>query len=121
MSSRQSWELTPREFDALNRVRNDYLKLWAIERAEFRNAHHLFGEEGVGWTPDDVLGIGDRAARAKEKIQRDGAFMAMQAGLAKLKQGVRAEDVPDDILPSWAKRQWDPADYPDLFGGKAVN
>jgi hypothetical protein len=39
LTTEQSWELTPREFDALKRVYDAHMVRWAQERADFRNAH----------------------------------------------------------------------------------
>lgn len=94
--------------------RVDY-KLWAMERVEFRNAHQLFGEDGIPWLVDDLMGAGDRherAAKARdEKAVRDFQFMKLQRGLG----AITTKSVPEDLLPSWGKRQWDPKDYPELF------
>lgn len=116
MTSLQSWGYTPREFSAIDEIRRRHLALWAIERADFRNAHRLFGDTEIPWTFEDVLGTGNRQERAEkanaEKIQRDLQLMKLQRGLG----SITSDSAPEELLPTWAARQWDPKDYPHLFG-----
>ena len=92
-----------------------------MERVEFRNAHRLFGDTDLPWQLEDLLGTGDRAARAvkwkAEAAERQMQTMRLQRGLG----SITAKEAPAELLPDWAKRQWDPKDYPELFGGKRVN
>lgn len=120
MSSEESWRLTPREFDALKHVyeerhKQDY-RLWAIERVEFRNAHEMFDDFRVPWQLEDMFGTGDRRTRAEkaraEKLEADFQLMKLQLGLGTITRN----GAPEELLPSWGKRQWDPKDYPELFG-----
>lgn len=118
MTSQESWQYTPREFSAIGLIRRRHMELWAIERVEFRNAHQLFGEDGIPWQLEDLMGTGNRRERAQkakdEKIARDLELMKLQRGLG----SITAKSAPEELLPSWAVRQWDPKDYPHLFGGK---
>lgn len=115
------WSLTLADYLALKLIHDRKLerefRLWAVERVEFRNAHRLFGDIDLPWQVEDLLGTGDRAARGEklkaEKIEQGLNLMKLQRGL-----GAITNDAPADLLPSWGKRQWDPKDYPELFGGK---
>ena len=116
--------LTLADYSALKKVYDDRrdleFKRWAVERVDFRNAHRMF-EEGVPWTLADMIGERDREAAVKEarsdKAKREMALMKLQRGLGSITSG----KAPEELLPDWAKRQWDPADYPEIFGGKAAN
>jgi hypothetical protein len=115
MSDAESWERTPREFQAFERVyhkRRDFeYRAWATERVEFRNAHHLY--EDAPWTLEDLLPGGDRQKRVEEakseKIRSDLAVTKLNAGLGRV-SNTNVENVPD-----WAVRRWDPKDFPHLF------
>jgi len=120
LSTAQSWEYTPKEFEALARVRREALTesfhRWAIERAEFRNAHQMFGEEGIPWLLSDFTG-GDRAQRAREHqseaLQQKVMTTRMQRALGAITSTSKPEEHPE--LPTWAVRKWKPEDYPELF------
>jgi hypothetical protein len=92
-------------------------RLWAVERVEFRNAHQMFGDAKVPWALEDLLG-GDREARVAkaraEKIEADMRFKRMQRELS----SITKDNAPDELIPKWAKVQWKPEDYPELFNLK---
>lgn len=119
LSPERFWRLSLADYNELKAVRDEKqayaYRMWAIERVEFRNAHQLFGAEGVPWEISDLLTRDlrhERAAKVKtEKTARDMEFMKLQRGLA----SVTKDSVPEEKLPSWAVRQWDPKDYPELF------
>jgi hypothetical protein len=105
LSTPESWSITPREFDALIRVRNAWLKQererWAFERMDFRNAHlnrDQFGNEKT-WKLFDFMpdAQAERAADNKEKL----AVMSMNAKLALMRKGEKSEGLPD-----WAVKKW---------------
>lgn len=89
-------------------------RLWAVERADFRNANRMYGDVEAPWSVEDVL---DPTQRMNEKVKRQMEFVKMHA-----RMGAITKDTPGDApgLPSWAARKWDPKDYPDLFGGQSV-
>lgn len=97
LTSEQFWALSVREFNALKRVHRDTLIRWAIDRAQFMNAHFVkAGEEP--WLPADFLGEGNRETRNDEKQLSLIAAAQVNAELAKIKKG----DPPPEGLPSWA-------------------
>ena len=91
------WSLTPREFSALRQVWLDGIErqnyLHASIQATLYNAH--FDSDGTPWTPEDLLGKGNRAER-KSKALAD-KWMALRPD----KQ--MAGEVDD--LPDWATRK----------------
>ncbi len=98
------------------RIDREY-QMWAIERVDFRNAHQMFGDAALPWELGDILAAGNRRQRAAkaqaEKIESEMRLMKLQRGL-----GAITKDSSGEELPAWAKRQWDPKDHPELFGGK---
>jgi hypothetical protein len=121
LSPERFWKLSIADYNGLKAIHDerrslDY-KRWAIERVEFRNAHQLFGEEGIPWTVEDLLTRDlrlERAAKLKaEKAAQDMRFLKMQRGIASITKATKPEDDPN--LPGWAVRKWDPKDYPELF------
>lgn len=100
MSTAESWELTPREFAARLQVRDHYLENWALERADFRNAH--FHIPGVQWEARDFLGSSDITQRiAQAKADAQAVKLAnMQIEMMKAKKGSAGD------LPSWAQKTW---------------
>lgn len=117
--------LTAADYCALKEVYDQRLnreyRQWAVERVEFRNAHRLFGDTELPWQLEDLLGTGDRAARAvkyqAEKAERQMQLMKLQRGLG----NITAKEAPEELLPNWAKRRWDPKDFPELFDMKRAN
>lgn len=97
LTTEQSWDLTPREFAALEGVYRESLERWAFERAEYRNAH--LGKDDLAWTVADIL---NPSARARRKMEHQRDAMAVAAENAKYKT-MREGEVPDG-LPDWAKR-----------------
>ncbi len=113
--------LTLADYLALKKVydqrREFEMRLWAVERVEFRNAHQMFGDSKVPWSVEDLLEGGSREARVAkaraEKIEADMRFRKMQRELGSI-----TKDSAPDILPKWAKVQWKPEDYPEMFNLK---
>lgn len=89
--------LSPREHRALIDVYDAKLRRWAMERADFRNAHFV-GQGQTPWIADDFLGLSDRGQRGMEQAR--SMMLAEQANieLMKMKKG----EVPEG-LPDWAK------------------
>jgi hypothetical protein len=114
------WMLTLADYMLLRKVldnkREQDFKLWAVERVEFRNAHQMFGDSKVPWTVEDIMGGREaRVAQAKaEQIEADMRFKRIQRELSQITK----DAAPENLLPKWAKVQWKPEDYPDLFNLK---
>lgn len=86
------------------------MQLWAIERAEFRNAHFVHKDQPVPWTPEDVLS-GDPAARIKRQMEQRRSQMAVtrfNAQLGKMKPG----------QPHPMAKQWKDADIKTIDWSK---
>jgi hypothetical protein len=98
------WHLSPREWMALKDVFDRKLKLWAIERADYRNVNFLEHNErgevtGEPWIPEDFLGTGNRVARSIENAQSKIEVIQANTYLNKI---TRDAPAPDE-LPSWAR------------------
>jgi len=93
------WELTWREFDALHTVYIRKLERWALERADFKNAH-FGGKDTPPWTIDEILGRVDRRKRIQQHGIDQMAVRRENLRLAQIKPGAP----PPDNLPEWAKQ-----------------
>lgn len=94
MSTAESWDLTPREFQARADVRLGYLALW---RSEIGNAPHFKHVDNRPWTPEDFLTTAEaEAKKAQQKKDKYDLYM-MQARLAKMNKNRPPKD-----LPAWA-------------------
>lgn len=108
------WSLTPRSFDALQKVHQrankERLTMWAIERADFRNAHFVHKDQPVPWTVDDILSPDEkgRTRRMLEHRRGESAVRAANAQLSKLKPG---EDHP--LARKWTDEDLKRA-YPNM-------
>lgn len=109
LSTERSWQLTPREFHALQRVyentRKDTLQRWAIERAHFFNAHrmHPEGSDFKPWTPEDFLDSPE-ARRVKAQALKDQRDLAEAQSQHKIRMAQMKEGTFDEsLLPAWAR------------------
>ena len=101
MSTRESWRLTPREFEARRKVRETYM---AQQIAENRNAaHQLQKQDKSLWHPFDFLhtkeAIEHRAQKSQERNQMSREAMRGQSQAAAMKAGT----FDDSELPEWAR------------------
>lgn len=87
-----------REFHALQTLYHGKLERWAIERAQFANAH--FANDRVPFLPEDFLGGGNREQRKLQSAKSQLAAAKENLRLNRIKKG----DPPPDNLPSWARR-----------------
>ncbi len=98
MSEARSWELTPREIQALYDVfHSRVLEPWATTRADFANVH--FREQGTAaFIADDFLGEGNRVQRGLDQAKEKVAVMKYNQQL----QTIRPNAPPTDAVPAWA-------------------
>jgi hypothetical protein len=87
MSSAESWALTPREFEARNDVRRQYMAEW---RTELRNAPFFTRIDKKPWAPAHFL-----EAKAPAGFDKAATLMAQ----AEIALGLLTEDK----VPDWAK------------------
>ena len=83
LTTEQSWDLTPREFDALRKVYDLHMKRWAIERADFRQANW---PQDPPWTPEAFIGGKPKEKKIPEAFQRAILDQAM------------------NVLPDWVEK-----------------
>ena len=103
LTSEESWELTPREFQALADIYDARRRDWALERAHFCNA--FLNGDGAGWTIEDFLGMGDRparveAARQKAEIEK---YEEIRSRLVVAKMNMDNQRPREEDVPQWAK------------------
>lgn len=70
---------------------------WAIERAQFMNAHFVQGDD-ERWTAEDFLGEGNRQERTERRFMSTMAAQAANVALLKIQKD---GPIPED-LPAWA-------------------
>lgn len=97
---------------ALKRVydlrEEEVARRWLSEKIDRLNAPHFSRNDKRPYTVEDFT----RPAESNtEQIQRDFAFMKMSRALA----GITKDSEPPT---SWAKVQWKPEDYPEMFNLK---
>ena len=98
MTTRESWDLTPREIEARRRVFDHYLRNQAQLHADNLNAT-LRPE--VAFSAADVMGSGDRNRRVIEHERGKALVNRANAQLALMKPGKVYDDLPD-----WAVKKW---------------
>ncbi len=90
LSEERSWELTPREFHALQDVHTTALYRWAMQQASFYNAHFR-GKGEPAYEPEHFLGTKTRKVMSvKEKLEVQRVNLAL-------------EKITEDDVPDWAK------------------
>jgi hypothetical protein len=94
LTTAQYWDLTPREHHALKAVYDDMILRWAIERADYRNAH--LAKDDMPWTPHDFLG--DNRAKRKGEFVRSRMEAAMEDARLKMMKPGSTEGVPDWMI-----------------------
>lgn len=98
LSTRESWALTPRELDALRKVRDaahlDSLRRWAFERADYRNVHFRGPAHPQAWMLEDFIG-------GAKHPDAGGTIAAEQARITRLSAEMRS-GIPA-ALPAWAQ------------------
>jgi hypothetical protein len=104
LSTEESWERTPREFAALERVYETSMGRWAMERADFWNASfkHPKGDK-ARWMPDDFF---DTPAGRLRKAQHQKDLMELKAAQREEKRQVqlmKAGQFDESELPVWAR------------------
>ena len=97
------WELTPREYYALRDVQQTATRHWAISQAAFCNAH--FVTDDVPFTADDFLGMSDRQAKLRDRMEGSLRAQSLNRQLAMMKP-TRAGDPEPPGLPVWARRDF---------------
>lgn len=86
--------LTPKEFEARQKVRQDYISLWMRET---RNASHFRREDKKPWTDANMFGNSqDSQKSAAQRLRDQMAFAKAQMELGMLKSN-------PSIVPDWAK------------------
>ena len=99
MSTEESWQLTPREFKAREKVHEAYLHRWAGLLAVVSNAPHFHKRDGKSYTADDYFDTPEartrKAALAKAE-SRD------QLDLMWMRQRMNRKLVESE-LPAWAQ------------------
>lgn len=73
------------------------MERWAQERADFRNAHHMY-QNSTPWLADDFLGRGNYRARVRQSAKDKLDVVYENARLAQMKPGGVPDDVPDAFL-----------------------
>lgn len=106
MSTAESWNLTPREFDARNRVLSEFreqeIRRWVTDRVERLNAPHFFRKDKRAWTLEDFLGGGPKVSDIQ--AERDRLDLARELALDKaLSAKMQRKDFDDSGLPGWAR------------------
>lgn len=98
LSTRESWSLTPRELEALKKIRDaahmDELRRWAFERADYRNVNFRGPGHTQAWTLDDFIG-------GAKPAQEAGSLEAEQARITRLSAEFRSGIASP--LPAWAE------------------
>lgn len=61
--------------------------MWALERADFRNAHFVHKDQPIPWTVEGILNPETRLKRSMEHRKSEQRVMGAQAQLAKMKPG----------------------------------
>ena len=101
MRAPRFWRSTPREIEALSEARLRYIRdqqayereLWAVERADFRNAHFRSKEHHPkAWTVDEILGRKPVPTRVDPLTE---------AGRQRIK--LAASGMLNGNVPDWAK------------------
>jgi hypothetical protein len=103
LKARDLWNLTPREYYALEDVQRAETKRWAVHMAMMLNSN--LGPGSVPFIADDFLGIGNREERVRKKKASDYAVNRINRQLnTMLKRPLRkGEPEPTDI-PLWAMK-----------------
>jgi hypothetical protein len=113
LSSRQSWNLTPREVAALESVFAQTRDLasgrWALERAHFFNANFKHPQQKQ-WTSDDFW-MAPGAQERKRQLERDASGLAaaqasdrmMSAMIAEAQKDHTKLAALDSQMPAWAR------------------
>lgn len=99
MSEEQSWDITPREYNAHKQVHDSVVRRWAISAAMYANAHR--GEFTEAFEPDHFMGLKKRKDTgrnaATETVSKWNASME-NLRLSKILPG---GPIPEG-LPIWA-------------------
>ena len=97
MSTAESWELTPREFQARAKVRQLYVADW---RAEVRNAPHFTREDKKPWNVDHFLKPQSSVSTARTAAQEMADQIALVKARMELSMTLKGNP---DMVPDWAK------------------
>ena len=99
LSADRSWDLTPREFRALELVYERGLNRWGQERAHFFNAHFKHPVEGARYWPDDFVDTTwTRTLRDERTL-----MLAITAAAAHQTRLMKEGKFDESLLPSWAR------------------
>ena len=103
LSRKAFWDLTPREYYALEDVQQAEAKRWAVQMATMVNMELVGGS--VPFTPDDFLGRGDREKRVQEKQVADLLVQKVNRQLTMaLPRAQRKGEPEPENLPLWARK-----------------
>lgn len=103
LSSKASWELTPREFAALENVYYSTLQRWEFERAHNANLAGAKHPSGRGFRPSDFAITPDSLATRERGDRERIELAAMKRQEAQQIAAMRAGSFPEDQLPAWAR------------------
>ena len=106
MTTRESWRLTPAEFDARFRVFRSFkdykTRRWCTDRVERLNAPHFQRKDKRAWTLEDFI-PSDRPTKPVQS-ERDKLDLARELAYDKaMSQRMQAKDFDDSFLPGWAR------------------
>lgn len=103
LTTAESWELTPREFQALADIHDGRRRDWALERAQFCNV--FLNGDGAGWTVEDFLGTGNRPERVEEACRKAEIEKCeeMHNRLVVAKMNMDNQRPREEDVPQWAK------------------
>jgi hypothetical protein len=109
MSTSESWQRTPREFKALERVYLSTLERWAIERAQFANAHFK-RQDSQTFSADDFLDTPTaRVRKRKREKERFESMLMKREADSQTRRMIAARSDPallaviEAELPAWAR------------------
>ena len=112
LSPKRFWRLTPADYLLLKKIFDQKqeadARRWLLEKIDRLNAPHFGKRDKKPYAIEDFTA---RQESSQEKIQRDIEFMKMLRKLG----SVTANSEPPT---SWAKVQWKPEDYPEMFNLK---
>jgi hypothetical protein len=99
MSTAESWRLTPREYQARERVFESYLHRWARELATIANAPHFHRKDKKPYEPVDFVPTAAALAERQEKQKRERRdkqdLMFLQLHTQR--------KLTEEMVPEWAR------------------
>ena len=96
MSTQESWALTPREFQAREKVHEAYMWRWAKQLAVIANAPHFHKKDNKAYESDDFFSTPEAIARRNVRLkqeQKDALDLMWMR--QRMNRKIKEEDLPD--------------------------